>query len=49
MKFSHFYKAIKIDDLSVTPKYLQLANSIISAIEHEFLKKDDLLPSITHL
>ena len=49
MKFSHFFKAIEIDDLSATPKYLQLANSIISAIEEGVLQKDELLPSINEV
>ncbi|WP_224998976.1 GntR family transcriptional regulator [Cesiribacter sp. SM1] len=49
MKFQSFYDAIQIDDLSATPKYLQLANSIISAIEDGILKKDELLPSINEI
>lgn len=49
MKFQHFYDAIQIDDLSATPKYLQLANAIISAIEDGVLKKDELLPSINEI
>jgi DNA-binding transcriptional regulator YhcF (GntR family) len=49
MKFQNFYDAIKIDDLSATPKYLQLANAIISAIEDSILKKDELLPSINEI
>lgn len=49
MKFSNFFNAIKIDDLSVTPKYIQLGNSILSAIEEGVLKKDELLPSINEV
>ena len=49
MKFANFYNAIQIDDLSATPKYLQLANSIISAVEEGVLKKDELLPSINEI
>ena len=49
MKFSNFFNAIKIDDLSVTPKYIQLANSILSAIEDGVLKKDEFLPSINEV
>jgi len=40
---------IKIDEYSATPKYLQLANSIITAIENAEIKKDSLLPSINAL
>jgi DNA-binding transcriptional regulator YhcF (GntR family) len=40
---------IKIDYLSATPKYKQLANSIITAINEEKISKDDLLPSINDL
>ncbi len=49
MKPSDFLKIIHIDDYSATPKYLQLGNSIIEAIENEKLKKDDILPSINEL
>lgn len=49
MKFANFYNAIQIDDFSATPKYLQLANSVISAVEEGVLKKDDLLPSINEI
>jgi DNA-binding transcriptional regulator YhcF (GntR family) len=49
MKYSNFYRAIQIDDLSATPKYLQLANAIISAVEDGVLKKDELLPSINEV
>jgi hypothetical protein len=33
MKKLTFYDFIKIDEYSATPKYLQLANSIVNAIE----------------
>jgi DNA-binding GntR family transcriptional regulator len=49
MKFDNFFKAVQVDELSATPKYLQLANSIISAIEEGALKKDELLPSINEI
>jgi DNA-binding transcriptional regulator YhcF (GntR family) len=49
MKFANFYKAVQIDELSATPKYLQLANAIISAIEEGQLMKDELLPSINEI
>jgi DNA-binding transcriptional regulator YhcF (GntR family) len=44
-----FYDFIKIDEYSATPKYLQLANSIINALEAAGVKKDYLLPSINEL
>ena len=49
MKFSDFFNAVQIDDLSASPKYLQLANSIISAIEDGVLKKGEPLPSINEV
>ena len=38
-----------IDEFSATPKYLQLANSIVKAIEDGKLQEDDVLPSINEL
>jgi len=49
MKPLTFYDFIKIDEYSATPKYLQLANSIVNAIEAAVIKKDYLLPSINEL
>src|ERR1700712_1596485 len=49
MKALSFYDFIKIDEYSATPKYLQLANSIVNAIEAGVIKKDYLLPSINEL
>ena len=46
---SRVFDLIAIDEYSVTPKYLQLANSIVSAIEVGKMKKDDVLPSINEL
>lgn len=43
------YPYIRLDDHSATPKYQQLANSIIHAVQTGQLKKDDLLPSINEL
>ncbi len=40
---------IKIDEYSATPKYLQLANSVLYAIEAGKINKNDLLPSINEL
>lgn len=49
MKTNPFYKLINFDDFSATPKYQQLANSIIKAIENEKLHINDVLPSINEL
>jgi len=46
---SPFYKLIYFDEFSATPKYQQLANSIIKAIEAGKLQTDDVLPSINEL
>lgn len=46
---SPFYKLIQFNDFSATPKYQQLANSIIKAIENGKLQTDDVLPSINEL
>ncbi|GAA4734257.1 GntR family transcriptional regulator [Flavisolibacter ginsenosidimutans] len=46
---SPFYKLIYFDEFSATPKYQQLANSIIKAIEDGKLQVDDMLPSINEL
>ena len=49
MKPLKFFTFIKIDEYSATPKYLQLTNSILTAIESGKIQKDDLLPSINEL
>jgi hypothetical protein len=49
MKTSPFYKLIDFDEFSATPKYQQLANSILLAIENRKLQLDDVLPSIDEL
>ncbi len=49
MKSSQIYKLINFDEFSATPKYRQLANAIITAIEDEKLHVGDLLPSINEL
>lgn len=46
---SPFSKLIYIDPFSATPKYQQLANCIIKAIQANKLQLDDLLPSINEL
>jgi len=45
----NIYQFIKLDDYSVTPKYLQVANSILKGIEEKNIKKDYILPSINNL
>lgn len=49
MKPVDYFKFIKVDDYSATPKYLQLSDSIIEAVEQGHLQKDDILPSINEL
>lgn len=49
MKISPIFKLIFFDEFSATPKYQQLANSIIKAIEEGRLQADDVLPSINEL
>ncbi|HYJ39015.1 MAG TPA: winged helix-turn-helix domain-containing protein, partial [Chitinophagaceae bacterium] len=46
---STIWKLIDIDIFSATPKYLQLANSIIKAIREKKVKADEVLPSINEL
>lgn len=49
MKSSSFFDFIHIDGYSATPKYLQLSNAVIKAVEEGKLKKEGLLPSINEL
>lgn len=46
---SPFFKLIFFDEFSATPKYQQLANSIVKAIEDGKLQLGDMLPSINEL
>src|SRR3954468_5018370 len=46
---SSIWKLIDIDIYSATPKYLQLANSIIKAIREQKVIANDVLPSINEL
>lgn len=39
-------KIVRIDDYSMTPKYLQLINSVLQGIQSGQINKNDLLPSI---
>ena len=45
----NIYTCIAIDEQSVTPKYLQLTNSIIKGIETGKMEKNYILPSINDL
>jgi DNA-binding transcriptional regulator YhcF (GntR family) len=49
MKQMSFFNFIHIDVYSSTPKYLQLTNVIVKAVEKGKLKKGDMLPSINEL
>lgn len=49
MKGSPFQKLIYFDELSVTPKYLQLAHCFVKAMEDGKLSVGDMLPSINEL
>lgn len=49
MKIDSFLNLIHIDEYSPTPKYLQLNESIIAAIEEGKLKANEILPSINEL
>lgn len=49
MKPVKLIKHIHVDEYSSTPKYMQLTNSILGAVEAGNLKKDDMLPSINEL
>jgi DNA-binding transcriptional regulator YhcF (GntR family) len=45
----NYLKILSIDEYSITPKYLQLSNSILLGIEKGLIVKDDMLPSINDL
>ena len=49
MASENIYRIIKIDEDSITPKYVQLANSILKAIAQGKLEKNYQLPSINEL
>lgn len=49
MKPEEFFEHIRVDEYSATPKYLQLSDSIVTAIKDGHLKKGDILPSINEL
>jgi len=45
----NYLKILNIDEYSITPKYLQICNSILRGIEDQKIEKDDILPSINDL
>lgn len=49
MKHPNIFDWIRVDEYAATPKYLQLTNSILKAIETGKIKKNDLMPSINEL
>lgn len=49
MKPIGIYDIIKIDEYSATPKYQQIINSILKAVESGRLVQQDILPSINDL
>jgi len=49
MRTEDFFNFIHVDEYSATPKYLQLSDSIIEAVEAGILEKNDILPSINEL
>ncbi|CAN5697109.1 GntR family transcriptional regulator [soil metagenome] len=49
MASENIYRLISIDEYAVTPKYIQLTNSIVKAIEEKKIEKGYLLPSINDL
>src|ERR1700761_73603 len=49
MKHQNIFDWIRVDEYAATPKYLQLTNSILKAIETGKIKKNDLMPSINEL
>lgn len=49
MPSENIYRLISIDEYAVTPKYMQLTNSVVKAIEEKKIEKGYLLPSINDL
>jgi DNA-binding transcriptional regulator YhcF (GntR family) len=49
MKHPNIFDWIRVDEYAATPKYLQLTNSILKAIENGQIRKNDLMPSINEL
>ena len=49
MSSQNIYQIIRIDERSVTPKYVQLSNAILGAVGKGLIGKDHTLPSINDL
>jgi DNA-binding transcriptional regulator YhcF (GntR family) len=49
MARTDIFRLIHLDDHSATPKYQQLANSIIHAIQTGHIRRDSVMPSINEL
>jgi DNA-binding transcriptional regulator YhcF (GntR family) len=49
MERNDIFKLIHLDDHSATPKYQQLANSIIHAIQTGQIRRESMMPSINEL
>ena len=49
MPSENIYRYIVVDEQSLTPKYLQLTNSVIKAIESGKIEKNYILPSINEV
>ncbi|QEL00873.1 GntR family transcriptional regulator [Olivibacter sp. LS-1] len=49
MNNSIFFDHIRVDNYSSTPKYLQLAYAILSAVKEGKFQKDNVLPSLNEL
>jgi DNA-binding transcriptional regulator YhcF (GntR family) len=42
----NYLKIVKLDEYSITPKYLQICNAVLKGISEGKIEKDDVLPSI---
>ena len=49
MASENIYQFLKINEESITPKYLQIANCVMHAVQINAVTKDYLLPSINDL
>ena len=49
MKKHKIFDSIQIDEFSSTPKYRQIANSVIVGIRKGLFKSGDIMPSINEI
>lgn len=49
MEMNAIWEDVKISYSSDTPKYIQVSNAIIKALDEKRIKLDDFLPSINEL